>query len=98
MLEEEVLDILKVSHDESCGGHFTNKRTKYMFLNLSYYWSSLFCDAKEYVHSYDNYHQMIHLVQTNELVEPFEKWALDFVGPITPTSKKKREFVTNHET
>jgi hypothetical protein len=24
------------------------------------------------------------------LIEPFEKWALDFVGPINPPSKQKR--------
>ena len=24
------------------------------------------------------------------LIEPFEKWALDFVGPINPASKKKK--------
>ena len=24
------------------------------------------------------------------LIEPFEKWALDFVGPINPTSNKKK--------
>ena len=29
-------------------------------------------------------------LQPNVLIEPFEKWALAFVGPINPTSKKKR--------
>ena len=28
-------------------------------------------------------------LQPQVLIEPFEKWALDFVGPINPASKKK---------
>ena len=27
------------------------------------------------------------------LIEPFEKWALYFLGPITPMSRKKRFFL-----
>jgi len=29
-------------------------------------------------------------LQPQVLIEPFEKWALDFVGPISPPSKQKR--------
>ena len=29
-------------------------------------------------------------LQPQVLIEPFERWDLDFVGPITPMSKKKR--------
>jgi transposase InsO family protein len=29
-------------------------------------------------------------LQTQVLVKPFERWALDFVGPISPSSRKKR--------
>jgi hypothetical protein len=29
-------------------------------------------------------------LQPQVLIDPFEKWALDFVGPISPTSRKKR--------
>jgi hypothetical protein len=29
-------------------------------------------------------------LQAQVVIEPFEKWALDFVGPINPTSKNKK--------
>ena len=29
-------------------------------------------------------------LQPQVLIEPFEKWALDFIGPINPPSKGKR--------
>ena len=29
-------------------------------------------------------------LQPQVMIEPFEKWALDFVGPISPTSRKKK--------
>ena len=32
-------------------------------------------------------------LQPHVLVEPFEKWVIDFVGPIYPPSKKKRHIL-----
>lgn len=97
MREDEVFDILKSCHDEPCGGHFANKRTAYKFLHLGYYWPTLFRDAKTYVKSCDSCQMMGKLVQRDEmplkpqvLIEPFERWRLDFVRPIMPMSQKKK--------
>ncbi|CAF4312877.1 unnamed protein product [Adineta steineri] len=45
----------------------------------------------------NNCQRMEKLVQFDEmplqpqvLIKPFERWALDFLGPISPMSKKKR--------
>jgi hypothetical protein len=40
------------------------------------------------------------LLQAQVFIEPFEKWALDFVGPINPSSKKKNYILvcTNYVT
>ena len=95
--ENEIPDILNSCHDEPCGGHFSHKSTAYKFLFLGYYWPSIFKDIKEYVKTCDNFQRMGKPTLSNEiplqpqvLIEPFEKWALDFVGPISPPSKQKR--------
>eukprot|EP00253_Pinus_taeda_P031135 PITA_31135 len=105
--EDEMPDILKACHDEPCGGHFAEKRTTYKILSLGYYWSSIFKYAKEYVRRCDNCQRVGKPTPSNEiplqiqvLIEPFEKWALDFIGPINPPSKKKsvpREIVIDQE-
>ena len=98
--EEQVFDILKSVHDEPCGGHCADKRTAYKVLQASYFWPSLFKDAKQYVKRCDSYQRIVQLNQTNEIplcpqvmVKYFEKWTVDFVGPINPSSSNKRHIL-----
>lgn len=63
--EEEVFDILKSSHDEPCRGHFTDKWAAYKVLQASYFWSSLFKDAKQYVKRCDSCQRISQPNQTN---------------------------------
>jgi len=83
--------------DEPCGGHFAGKRTTYNVLNLGYYWPSIFRDSKTYVKKCDSCEMIGKLVVSDEmplkpqvLIEPFEQWTLDFVGPINPPSNGKK--------
>ena len=62
-----------------------------------YYWPTIFKDAKRYVRSCDTCQRMGRPVRSDEmplqpqiLIEPFEKWALDFIGPIHPPSQGKK--------
>ena len=89
--------ILHACHDGPCGGHFSDKRTTYKVLHSGYYWLIIFKDAATYVKGCDSFQRMGRPMssdqmplQTQVMIEPFEKWALDFVGPISPMSRKKK--------
>ena len=90
-------DILKACHDEPYSGHFADQRMAYKILSLGYYWPSLFKDAKQYVKRCDSCQRVGRPTLSNEMtlqpqvcIKPFEKWALDFVGPINPPSNQKK--------
>ena len=65
--EDEIYNILKDCHDESCGGHFVDKMTTYMVLPLGYYWPNMSNDAKTYVRSCNSCQRMGQLAQSNEM-------------------------------
>eukprot|EP00253_Pinus_taeda_P018179 PITA_18179 len=94
---DEIIDILKHCHDEPCGGHFAAKPTAFKILSIGYYWPSIFKDSKNYAKICDSCQRMGKPTAIDEMplqpqvhLEPFEKWALDFIGPINPTSNGKR--------
>ena len=89
-------DILHACHDGPFGGQFFDKRTTYKFLHSGYYWPSIFKDAAKYVKGCDSFQRMGRPTSSDQMslqpqvmIEPFEKWALNFVGPISPMSYKR---------
>ena len=90
-------DILHACHDGPCGGNFSDKQTTYKVPHSGYYWPIIFKDASKYVKGWDSCQRMgrptssDHMrLQPQVMIEPFEKWALDFVGPISPMSRKNK--------
>jgi hypothetical protein len=98
--EDEVHDILHACHDEPCGGHYAAKRTTYKILQVGYYWPTLHRDAQQYTSHCDECQRMGKPTRRNEIplqpqvsLEPFDKWGMDFIGPIDPPSGKKKHIL-----
>eukprot|EP00253_Pinus_taeda_P029085 PITA_29085 len=94
--QDEIFDILKAFHDQPCGGHFADRRTTHKVLHIGYYWPTIFKDAKKFVQACDSCQRAGRPSHSDEMplkphlvIEPFERWALDFVGPINPPSNQK---------
>jgi hypothetical protein len=77
-------------------GILQTKEPGHKALCMGYYWPTIFQDAKKYVKGCDSFQWMGQPIQSDEMslqtqlvIEPFEKWALYFVGPINPSSHQK---------
>lgn len=98
--EPETSKILVACHDGTCGGHFSGRLTAQKILRAGYFWPTMFRDAHRYAHRCDacqryarnDLHMALPLNPSLPLL-PFEKWGIDYVGPIHPSSSRHNAYI-----
>ena len=93
--EEEQKAVLQEAHQGIAGGHFSKEIIGRKILQAELWWPTVLKEAHNYAKQClwcqkegrpDNKHRMpLNLVLP---MESFQKWGLDFVGPIKPRAKR----------
>ena len=91
--------ILRQAHDLSLAGHMGRKKTK-LRIQAGFYWPGMDKDITNYVQSCSvcrckdkTAPRPAPLQQTDLADKPFEKLAIDIVGPISPSSARGHRFI-----
>ncbi|KAL3679659.1 hypothetical protein R1sor_022615 [Riccia sorocarpa] len=93
----EVGGVIESLHTEASGGHYATKNTVKKILNAGYWWPTMYKDTHEFIQKCDACQRVGKPTPTTQWpltpilpLAPFEKWGIDFVGPIQPVTRYTR--------
>ena len=97
--KEEAKIILLECHDGICGGHFAVDSTARKIITAGYFWPSMFKDCAKYCQSCPSCQAYGRRAFAHTEMHPilptgaFEKWGLDFVGPLPKTARQNEYMI-----
>jgi hypothetical protein len=100
----ESLKVLAEVHEGICGAHQSGVKMRWLIHRYGYFWPSVLKDCIEYAifghqgcESCQRHGPIprIPAVELSSIIKPwpFRGWAVDLIGKVRPTSKKKNNFV-----
>ena len=83
------------AHVDVAGGHYVGKVTVRKILQAGLWWPTIHMDTKSFCQRCDICQRTRKLSRRDEMplvpqisLQVFDKWAIDFIGPISPLGKR----------